>query len=123
VKTGLTQTIIFIAIFISAAALVTWQATGGDYYTKFEVIEQVEVPIDQNDPLAQTGFYEGDTHTETVRKSGFRMGLLPTPSGLIDKHLVSVTSIVVPTWLIAFIVIWKIRRDNRFKTATLSNEQ
>lgn len=121
-KTGLSKTIILIAIFISAAALVTWQATGGDYYTKFEVIEQVEVPIDQNDPLAQTGFYEGDTRTETVSKSGFRMGLLPTPSGLIDKHLISVISIVIPIWLLASGIIWKARRDGRNKPAALSPE-
>lgn len=115
--TGLAKTITLIAILVSAATLITWQATGGDYYTKFELIEQIEMPIDQNDPLAQTGFYDSDTRTETTRKSGFRMGLLPTPSGLIDKHLISVTSVMIPIWIVAIVMLWKARRDSRFKQA------
>jgi hypothetical protein len=120
--TGPTKTIILIAIFISAAALITWQATGGDYYTKYEVIERVKLPIDQNDPLAQAGFYEGDTRIETARKSGFRMGLLPTPSGLIDKHLISVISVVIPNWLLAIVLIWKAGRHGKYKQAALRPE-
>lgn len=116
--TGLTKVVIVIAILVTAGVLITWQATGGDYYTKFELIEQVETPIDQDDPLAQAGFYDGDTRVETVRTSGFRMGLLPTPSGLIDKHLISVISIVLPIWILALIMIWKARRDNRIKQAS-----
>jgi len=83
---------------VTLASLVTWQATGGDYYTKFEVVEEVESPIDPNDPLAEAGFYDDGVHKETIVKKEFRLGLLPTPQGVFDKHAISVLSIVSPTW-------------------------
>ena len=43
-----------IVLTITLAAI--WQITGGDYYTKFEVVKQVEKKIDPNDPLAAAGF-------------------------------------------------------------------
>ncbi len=93
--------IIFITIVImSVASLITWQATGGDWYTKYEVVEQVEVEPDANDPLAAAGFYEGNTTTETVSRDEFHFGLLPTSAGLLDKHVVSVASVNGPLWLL-----------------------
>lgn len=87
-----------IAAFITVATLVTWQATGGDAYTKFEFTEEVERKLDDNDPLAGTGFYDNDIVKETVTREEFRMGLIPTPAGLLDKHAISVLTIVGPTW-------------------------
>ena len=104
------------ALVISAAAIITWQATGGDSYTKYQVVEKVEAEIDPNDPLAQAGFYDEESVTETVTRDEFRLGLLPTPSGLIDKHAISVVSILLPVWIIAVIVLWFSKRRTR-KTA------
>ena len=33
------------ALIISLACVVLWQATGGDYYTKYEVVEQIDPRI------------------------------------------------------------------------------
>jgi hypothetical protein len=108
--------ILVAAILISAAVLITWQVTGGDYYTKFQVVEKVEAEIDPNDPLAQAGFYDEESVTETVTRDEFRLGLLPTPSGLIDKHAISVVSIIFPIWIFTVIVLWFSKRRTR-KTA------
>jgi hypothetical protein len=97
--------ILGIAVAISLASVVTWQATGGDYYTKYEVVEQVETAVDSDDPLASTGFYETDAQTETVTRSEFRFGLLPTPSGVFDKHLLSVVSVNGPVWILAIVAM------------------
>jgi len=110
---GSAKTMLFISILITAAAVITWQATGGDYYTKYEVIEQVDIPVDQDDPLAAAGFYDSDFRTETVTKNEFRMGLLPTPSKILDKHLVSLISIVIPFWLVTIFLLWRSRRGRR----------
>jgi hypothetical protein len=108
-----TKIILALAALVTLAALITWQATSGDYYTKFEVIEQVETPVDQNDPLAAAGFYEDASQTKTVTRREFHLGLLPTPSGLFDKHAVSVVSIVAPVWLVALGFVWWRRRRLR----------
>ncbi len=99
-----------LAALITLATLLTWQMTGGDYYTKFEVVEQIAAPVEANDPLAAAGFYEGTSQTQTVTRREFRLGLLPTPSGLLDKHTVSVASIVSPVWVIAIALVWWRRR-------------
>ena len=91
-----------------------WVDRHGDYYTKFEVVRQVEKEIDPNDPLVQAGFYNCETTVETVRSDEFRMGLLPTPSGVFDKHAVSVVSISGPFWLVTLGLTWIVRRKNRF---------
>lgn len=95
---------------ITLATLVLWQATGGDYYTKYEVVEQVEKEVDPDDPLAQAGFYDEESHIETIRQDKFRFGLLPTPSGILDKHAVSVSSVSGPVWVIALVLIWRMKR-------------
>jgi hypothetical protein len=88
-----------VPVLITTAMLITWQATGGDAYTKFTVVERVEVPADPSDPLAGTGmFAPAEPRYETVRRDEFRLGLLPTPQGLFDKHVISVASVVVPLW-------------------------
>ena len=108
-----TKIILVLAALVSLVALVTWQMTGGDYYTKFEVVEQVEMPVDQNDPLAAAGFYEMTSQTKTVTRREFHLGLLPTPSGWLDKHAVSVVSIVSPVWLVALGFVWWERHRSR----------
>ncbi|KAA0223893.1 hypothetical protein EDS67_25280 [candidate division KSB1 bacterium] len=103
-----TKIILVLAALITLATLITWQMTGGDYYTKFEVVEQITAPVEQNDPLAAAGFYEGTPRMQTVTRPEFHLGLLPTPRGLFDKHALSVVSIVSPSWFIAIaLVLWR----------------
>jgi hypothetical protein len=102
-----------LAALVTLATLITWQMTGSDYYTKFEVVEQVETPVDQNDPLAAAGFYEEASQTKTVIRQEFHLELLPTASSLFDKHVLSVVSIVSPVWLVAFGFVWWRRRRSR----------
>ena len=104
------KVILLVAVALTAASLLLWQATGGDYYTKYEVVEKVARQIDPDDPLAQAGFYDTEARVETVTRSDFRFGLLPTPSGLLDKHMVSVASISGPVWGLALGLIWWGRR-------------
>ena len=104
------RTIIGVAVAITLASVVVWQATGGDYYTKYEVVEQVDTGLDADDPLAAAGFYEGTTQTQTVTRQEFRFGLLPTPQGIFDKHAISVVSIAAPSWILAFGLIWWVHR-------------
>jgi len=101
---------LLLAAAITLAALLTWQATGGDYYTKFEVVEQVQVDVDPDDPLADAGFYEGETTIETVHRDDFRFGLLPTPNGLFDRNALSVVSVSAPMWVGAIGMAWWSRR-------------
>ncbi|KAA0221805.1 hypothetical protein EDS67_28025 [candidate division KSB1 bacterium] len=107
-----TKIILVLAALATLVTLITWQMTGGDYYTKFEVVEQVAAPVAPDDPLAVAGFYENAPPTQTVTRPEFHLGLLPTPSGLLDKHALSVVSIVLPVWLIAGSLIWR-RRSTR----------
>ncbi len=94
------------ASIFTLGILILWQATGGDYYTKFEVVEEVAVEVDSSDPLADAGFYEEGTVTKTISRDEFRLGLLPVPQGIFDKHAVSVITIVFPFWLLVFAFLW-----------------
>lgn len=104
------KNIFMLAGLLTVAALVTWQATGGDAYTKFQVVEQVERKLAADDPLAGTGLYPDDKVVETVTKDEFRFGLIPTPVGLLDKNAISVVTIVVPVWIFALVFWWYMRR-------------
>ena len=105
------------AFIISLACVVLWQATGGDYYTKYEVVEQIEIETDENDPLAAAGFYEGSPQTETVVREEFRFGLLPTPQGIFDKHTFSVVTVLGLTWTPALGLAWRARRKTKYPTS------
>ncbi len=104
---------LIISVVITIVALGVWIATGGDFYTKYETVKQVEKQIDANDPLAAAGFYDSETKIETVRKKEFRFGLLPTPSGLFDKHIISLTTIVTPPWMITIALLWMAKRRSK----------
>jgi hypothetical protein len=103
-------------LILALAAIITigtaglWQATGRDYYTKFEVVEEVVVAVDPDDPLAAAGFYDDAPRKQTVRRSEFRFGLLPTTTNPLDKHMLAVLSVLGPTWLLALSVMWWQRR-------------
>ena len=101
------------ASIVTVAILLIWQVTGGDYYTKYEVVEEVEKPVDKDDPLSDTGFYEGTSQTQTVTRKEFRLGLLPTPQRIFDKHAVSVVSIAAPTWVFTIGFVWWMNRRRR----------
>lgn len=101
------------ALCVTIASLVTWRVTGGDYYTKFEFIERIESPVDPDDPLAGTGFYDESSREETIVTRGLRFGLLPTPNHLFDKHLLSVVSVCIPAWSVVVVLLILSRRRNR----------
>jgi hypothetical protein len=105
------------ALVVSLASVGLWQATGGDYYTKYEVVEQIEVEADTNDPLTDAGFYEGSPQTETVVRDDFRFGLLPTPQGIFDKHILSVVTVMGLTWMPALGFTWRARRQTKSHTS------
>lgn len=105
--------ILVVALLITAAVVVLWQATGGDYYTKYQVVEEVTRNADAEDPFAEAGLYDGASATETVSRDAFRFGLLPTAGGILDKHALSVVSLTAPTWLVAFGAVWWTRRKQK----------
>ncbi|HHI03422.1 MAG: hypothetical protein DRP51_10425 [Candidatus Zixiibacteriota bacterium] len=100
------------AIILSSVILIIWQITGGDFYTKYQVVEEIEKKLDQSDPLLAAGFYGNSTITETIVKNEFRFGLLPTASGIFDKHTIAVTTILTPLWSAVIILqfIWRKKR-------------
>ena len=106
----LSKTAIIVVAALTIASVVTWQITGGDWYTKYEIVELVESKPNQEDPLVAAGFYDGSIIIETVRRDEFRLGLLPTPAGIFDKHVLSVTSVAGPLWALLLSVVWYQRR-------------
>jgi hypothetical protein len=107
------RVLLILAVVISIAAIIVWAITGFHFYTKYEVVEQIEVPVDPDDPFAGTGFFENETETKVVSRAEFHLGLLPTPQGLLDRHLLSVLTLVVPVWLAAALFFWLHRRKVR----------
>ena len=102
-----------VPVLVGLATLITvsvWIGTNRHFYTKFEVVDTVEQDIDPDDPLAGTGFYDDEMVETTVTRAEFHLGLLPTPSGLLDKHAVSVVSILGPAWALALGWWWWARR-------------
>lgn len=100
----ITKKTVFFTITLTVLILIIWQMTGGDYYTKYQVVEEIEKELDQSDPLVVAGFYENSTVTETIVKDEFRLGLLPTPSSIFDKHVLAVTTVILPLWFISVVV-------------------
>ena len=92
--------LIIISVVLTAAALITWVATGRHPYTKYQDVTREQFSAGAEDPFAETGFYDGRIVTKTVKKDVFYFGLLPVPKDLFDKHAVSVVSVVVPVWLV-----------------------
>ena len=97
---------ILITIGLTLMVIATWLIAGGDYYTKYEIVKEVVKELDQSDPLVAAGFYDNTTTTETVTINEFRLGLLPTPSGLFDKHVIAVVTLLSPIWFIAFVTLF-----------------
>lgn len=103
-----------VALVLTIATVIAWQMTGGDAYTKYQLNVEVERKLDPSDPLYGTGFYEDDVVKETVTRDEFRLGLLPTPQGLVDKHVLSVTTVLGPLWaLVAGALVISRRRRRR----------
>jgi hypothetical protein len=111
---------VLLAVAISLATLLTWAATGRDAYTKFQVVESTTRAVDPSDPLAGTGFYADETAQEqVVVRDEFRLGLLPTPQGLFDKHLLSVSTILILTWGV-WMLHWRWRNRRVYQVASPS---
>ena len=102
-----------VAIVSTASVLATWAGTGMHPYTKYKVVETVKVEIPADDPLAQTGFYDGSEREETVERDEFHLGIFPTPQGLFDKHTLSVVTMVIPFWGVFGLLAWRSRRRRR----------
>ena len=86
------------ALLLSLGIFSAWIVTGTRSYTTMTVLTIVDTPPDSDDPLAGTGFYD-DAPVHTVREdSGFRLGLLPTPSGIFDPHALSVLTLLLLAW-------------------------
>ena len=97
----------------TVGALGTWAGTGRHAYTKFQVVEERRVELPKDDPLVQAGFYDDPVKVETVIRDEFHLGLLPTPQGIFDKHLISVLTLVAPLWLLSTGLWWRARRRRR----------
>lgn len=106
------KTLLTGATIVTLGALALWRSTGGDIYTKYQVVEQTAIPTEAEDPLAGSGFYDSDSVTITVARDEFRFGLLPTPQGLLDKHIVSLVTVLPPLWLIVLLpIVLRHRRE------------
>lgn len=100
-----------LATLITIGTVGLWQVTGREYYTKFEVVEEVALAVDPDDPLAAAGFYDGGLKKQTVTRSAFRFGLLPTTTNPLDRHILAVLSVLGPTWFLALgVMMWQKRR-------------
>ncbi len=102
-----------LAVLVTLTALGAWAATERHYYTKFEVVERVEMAVDPDDPFADTGFFDDEPQMETVIRDEFHLGLLPVPQSLLDKHILSVMTLVGPAWALVLAAMWWKRRTNR----------
>jgi len=102
-----------LAVIVTLAALGAWAATERHYYTKFEVVEQVEMALDPDDPFADTGLFDDEPQMETVTRDEFHLGLLPVPQSLLDKHILSVMTLVGPVWALVLAAMWWERRKKR----------
>ena len=109
----LESSLVVLAAMLTIGAFATWLATGRHYFTKFEVVEKVKVAVAEDDPLAGTGFYDDESVEKTLRRDEFHLGLLPTAQGLFDKHILSVASVVAPTWGSCLVLLWWLRRRRR----------
>ena len=109
----LSRLIVGLSAVGTLVTLTVWLSTGRHYFTKFSVVERVETQIDPSDPLAQAGFYDHSSRTQTVQRDEFHLGLLPVPQGLFDKHAVSVVSITLPMLGISALFLWRAGRRGR----------
>jgi len=100
----------FISVGLTLIIFAVWLITGGDYYTKYEMVKEIEKELDPSDPLVAAGFYKDNKIIEIVTIDEFRLGLLPTPSGVFDKHIVAVVTLIGPVWFITFIIFLVQRR-------------
>lgn len=110
-----------VPLLVTIGAFGLWGATGRDAYTKFTVVERVEVPAEEqsDDLFAAAGLEEeGETVYETRRRDEFRFGLLPTPQGLFDKHIFSVATVVVPLWAAGLGLFFLLRQNVRSRPPT-----
>ncbi len=107
----LTLLFLGVPLVVTVATLLVWQMTNGDAYTKYTVVEKVTQDVAEDDPLAGTGFFDNDEpRLVTVQRQEFRLGLLPTPQGLFDKHMLSVATILGVIWPVSLLGWWVARR-------------
>jgi hypothetical protein len=111
--TSISKTIVVAAVLLTLGVLAVWWGTDLHAYTKYEVIEKVEVPAERDDPLAAAGFYEEGPRVETVKREEFHLGLLPVPQGLFDKHALSVATLLGPLWVLTVLLVWRLERKRR----------
>jgi len=115
----MTKALVLTALAVTLVLATVWIATGAEGFTRFEVVERVQVPVAETDLLAGLDFYDEPTREQTVERDEFRLGLFPAPSSLFDRHMLSVVSIATPLWLAALFVAWRRRRQQASDGAAL----
>jgi hypothetical protein len=107
VEREIAKAMLWVTVAAGSASLLVWRATGGDAFTKFEAIEIIQRPVQPDDPLAGTAFYDSNTVTETIRIKQFRLGLLPGTPRLTDKHALSVVTVTAPLGVLTLLsALW-----------------
>lgn len=102
-----------LAAIVTVGAAVTWTATGGHVFTKYESVEEIADPPAADDPFAAAGFYDDAPATRVVRAEGFHFGLLPASRSPFDKHAMSLTTVAAPLWILAVARVWRGRSRRR----------
>ena len=108
-----------ISTVMTLITLLLWAGTGGHYYTKYEIVQKKKVPVSADDLLAGTGFYDGEEQTILIHRNEFHFGLFPTPQNLLDKHIFSVATFLIPVWGISGVLIYLNRRNDFKRKAAL----
>ncbi len=93
------------ALLLSALTIGLWVGTGRHAYTAFESIEIVAHAPDDDDPFAATGLYDDAVPTSVRTTATFRLGLIPTPQHLFDRHLLSVLTLLPLSWAPAILLV------------------
>jgi len=106
------RTILILATGATVALLGLWLYTGRAVFTHFQLVGQQSSAVGEEDPLAATGFYGADSVTRVTLRDEFGFGLLPA-GGPFDRHVVSVTTMVIPIWILTSYGLWRRRRPER----------
>ncbi len=102
--------IVTTGVVASAGVIAAWMATGREAFTKSRTLHREPMRIDPQDPLAQASFDEGASQTRLIRREGFRLGLLPAPQRLADRHALSVIPLLAAIWMFVGVAVGLARR-------------
>jgi hypothetical protein len=101
-----------LALLVTTGSALAWMATGRHVFTKYEAIEERAHPPAADDPFAAAGFYDGNTAPQVVHVDAFHFGLLPSAGSVLDKHVLSLSTVAAPLWAVTLAFAWR-RRSRR----------